>query len=100
MKASCEVLETIVSVHKQEWTRAEGERLNISDGAPDWIVGQKSICDQACDYGNSGNCTRKVLVVDTSGDVPIIQESLWKSVHAKQIRELFDSSSNKPQLPE
>ncbi len=100
MKVSCEVLEAVVSVHPQDWVQITGERLNCSDGAPDWTVGTKCICDEPCEYGDSGNCTRKVLVVDNGGEVPIIQESLWKSVHAKPIIELFVSSSSKPQLSE
>lgn len=72
-----------IEVVNREWNDEPGESRGISDSFENWTVGQMAICSSPCEYGDSGNCTRKIIIgpSDMEGGPRVVYESRWKSVY-------------------
>lgn len=81
-----------IEILNQEWQEEPGETRCVSDAFEDWYVGHPAICVSPCDYGKSGNCTRKIIYGPSgmNDGSQVVYESRWKSVYiAPMLRNLL-----------
>lgn len=81
-----------IEIINQEWQEEPGEARCVSDVFEDWTVGQQAICASPCEYGQSGNCTRKIIIGSSGLEdgSQVVYESRWRSVYiAPMLKNVF-----------